>query len=392
MPELLTLRTDSLPGDIEIHSDLLSLVPSALSRKRASKVGKEKQNEMEDKKGSGGCILCNPDLKPPGTNPIETVIRDRVADFLNDFPYMPGDQRVIFLWHKKKHIRKKHLHRFRLKDLRKIDLYWLLHGCIKRGNQYIKRGKQFRKPDSGELQPELLLLTPDLTRMVVGFNLGKLAGQSLPHFHAQYGWEVVLKPRSFSQAQLDVYFEELKKADLIIYRDEQLKVIVPWTPMGNFALDLYFANKYDLCELNEKDMRVFASLGHAIIQKYLDLGIQNLNIVFTNSPYGKHIEPLIVHFVPRVNMTALYEIKGVNVVDTPPSMIAEEFRRSSKGVSKNEDINWSDWSKLVQEARNYDPESEFKLTIKKVKAKPKKKLRPKKRKRRPGKTRKLRKP
>ena len=40
MPELLTLKTNSLPGDIEIHSDLLSVMPSALSRRRAEKVGK----------------------------------------------------------------------------------------------------------------------------------------------------------------------------------------------------------------------------------------------------------------------------------------------------------------------------------------------------------------
>jgi len=365
MPELLTLRTDSLPGDIEIHSDLLSLVPSALSRKRALKVGKEKQGQMTDKKdGPDKCLLCYPHLRFRGASPSEIVIPDRVADFLNDFPYLPGDQRVIFLWHENKHVREQCLHRFKLKDLRKMDLYWLLRGCFERGNQY-------RTPHSQSQLPDLLECAPDLMRMVVGFNLGKLAGQSIPHFHIQYGWEVVLNPRSFSHAQLDVYFEELENADLVIYQDDQLKVIVPWTPMGNFALDLYFTNKYDLCELNEQDMRVFASLGHTIIQKYLDLGIQNLNIVFSNSPYGKHIEPLIVHFVPRVNMTALYEIKGVNVVDTPPSMIAEEFRRRSKGRSKYKDINWSDWPELVREARNYDQDKEFLTVTRQKKVKPK---------------------
>ena len=302
---------------------------------------------MRDKKGGPvECLLCNPHLRFPGAS-YEIVIPDRVADFLNDSPYLPGDQRVIFLWHKDRKIRQKRLHRFRLKDLRKMDLYWLLRGCFIRGNQY-------RAPHSGGLQPDLLRLAPDLMRMVVGFNLGRLAGQSLPHFHVQYGWEVVLNPRSFTRAQLDLYFEELKNADLVIYQNEQLKIIAPWTPMGQFALDLYFTNKYDFYELTKEDMRVFASLGHAVVQKYLDLGIQNLNIVFCNSPYRKQIEPLTVHFVPRANITALYEIKGVNVVDTPPSKIAEEFRRYSTSGSK--EINWDN---IVREAQDYDPDKEF---------------------------------
>jgi len=57
-------------------------------------------------------------------------------------------------------------------------------------------------------------------------------------------------------------------------------------------------------------------------------------------------------------MTALYEIKGVNVVDTPPSKIAEEFRRYTGTGS--EEINWS---QLLTEARSYDPNKEFEANV-----------------------------
>ncbi|MDI6792271.1 MAG: hypothetical protein QME81_05310 [bacterium] len=91
MKQLYLLKTNTLPGDIDIHSDLLSVIPSALSRKRALKVGREKQKEMVDKeKGPEECILCNPHLKPAGSSAVEIVIKDRVADFINDFPYLPG--------------------------------------------------------------------------------------------------------------------------------------------------------------------------------------------------------------------------------------------------------------------------------------------------------------
>lgn len=354
MKEFLTLKTNALPGDIDIHSDLLSVLPAALSRKRALKAGREKQEEMHDP-GPERCILCDPNRKPPGSSRSEVVITSRVADFVNDFPYLPGDQRVVFLWHEDSRVREKFLHKCKLKELRRMDLFWLLKGCIQRGKEY-ESPKDPRQNASHKL--DLLRRAPDLLRMVVGFNLGKLAGQSIPHFHVQYGWEVVLNPRSLSENQLGLYFEELEAADLVIFKDDTIKVIAPWTPLGQFALDLYFTGKYDICQMTDEDMKVFAVFGHAIIQKYLGLGIQNVNIVFTNSPHDKQIEPLSVHFVPRVNMTALYEIKGVNVVDTPPSKIAEEFRRYTG--SGSEEINWSE---VLKAAQSYDPDAEFQEAI-----------------------------
>lgn len=347
------LRTNSLPSDIDIHSDILSVVPSALSRKRALKAGRERQEEMLDRRGPASCILCNPSLKPPGTSEFEELIPNRCGDFLNDFPYLPGDQRVIFLWNKDKAIREKLIHRVKLSQLEKLDLYWLLKGCIERGNQYKSQREHSNDVSIGE---DLLRKIPDQMRMVVGFNFGRLAGQSISHFHAQYGWEVVLNPRSISDNALQLYFEELRWADLIIHETDKVRIVAPWTPMGQYALDVYFVDKYDICEMTDEDLKIFATVGHAVVQKYLSLGIQNLNIVFTNSPDNKKIEPLMVHFVPRVNMTALYEIRGVNVVDTPPSKIAEEFKRYTGGETK--EINWVE---LIRDASLFDPDEAYNL-------------------------------
>jgi galactose-1-phosphate uridylyltransferase len=342
----ITLRKNTLPGDIDIHSDLLSVLPAALSRRRGLKVGKALQTEMQDNKGPKECILCHPGKKARNLSLKEDIIPNRVADFLNDFPYLPADQRIIFLWHEEPTIRENCLHKFKLADLRKMELFWLLKGCLTRGKAY--RNSQ---------RDNLLRLAPDLMGMVVGFNLGSLAGQSQPHIHAQYGWEVVLNPRRLSQKQLALYYEELQSAGLVLHGEKDndaIKVIVPWTPMGQFAVDLHFSGKHDICDMTDEDVKIFAVLGHAIIQKYLSLGIQNLNIVFTNSPYDKQLEPLIIHFVPRANLAALYEIKGVNVVDTPPSMIVEEFRHQVSGAGPI-----LDWSELIEQAKSYDPDTEF---------------------------------
>lgn len=321
------LQKNDLPGEIEIHTDLLSSMPSALSRKRAEKVGNIRQKDMDDPKGAKGCILCHPDLRPRGANPLEVLIDDKVACFGNDYPYLPADQRVIFLWNHDEGAREQALHKTRISEVTHRELYWLLLGAIKCGQAY-------RQPEH----------TYDLMRMVCGLNLGRLAGQSQPHVHLQYGWEVALHRRSISPQELDLYFEELNYEKLILFESHpstdatKLRLVVPWTPKGQFAVDLYFTDKYQLTEMGENDIRAFAFIGEAIIQRYRSLGIKNLNIVFSNSPYGRKIEPLTAHFVPRVNVAALYEISGVNVVDTPPSRIVEEFR--SQGTDGTRP--WSD--------------------------------------------------
>ncbi|MEK7702796.1 MAG: hypothetical protein AAB317_02405 [Nitrospirota bacterium] len=46
-----TLWENDLPGEIDLHWDLLSEQPVAISRRRGLNVGKEPQKPMEDKDG-----------------------------------------------------------------------------------------------------------------------------------------------------------------------------------------------------------------------------------------------------------------------------------------------------------------------------------------------------
>jgi len=334
MRKHLTLHQNILPGDIRIHSDILSVLSSAISPMRAGKVGKETQTPMNDPKGAGECILCDPERRPTGSNPANDVIKGKVADFLNDYPYLPADQRVLFRWHEDINFRQQHLHRFKLEDLIKADLFWLLKACIQRGHEYLAFPNNLLRQS---LYP---------MGMVVGFNFGRLAGQSVPHFHAQSGWEVIIEPRGFLKTELRLHIEELKLEGLVLFENEDIYVIAPWTPMGQFALDIHFTDKYNISQMTEDDVKVFAAFGHAIIKAYIGLGIENVNIVFTNSPHSKETEPLVAHFIPRVNIAALYEMKGVNVVDTPPSTIADKFRTL---------INWP---AIYDKAKAYNPDEE----------------------------------
>lgn len=340
----LTLNKMNLIGEIDIHSDILSIVPSALSTKRAHKVGAEKQKPMKDEKGGPDkCILCNPGLRPKNRSELEKkIIPKRVAGFKNDYPYLPMDQWVIFLWHRNYNIRKRCFHKFQLGDIRALELYWLIKACLKKGNEF-------------EIPKE----STDTWRMVVGINIGKLAGQSIPHFHVNYGWEVALNPKNIPKEALALYFKEIEEQGLIIYRHSKLLLVAPWTPKGQHAIELYFNGKYDFRQMNDEDVKIFAVFGEEIIKKYLQLGIENVNIVFTNSPLHRETEPLTAHFVPRVNMAALYEIKGVNVVDTPPVNIAAEFTRYND--KKKEGVRWADVYEL---SRQFDPDKKYEDLIK----------------------------
>lgn len=338
-----TLRQMGLAGDIDIHSDILSVAPSALSMKRALKANREPQTEMVDETRKT-CVFCEPNSRPPDASPYTEIITGRVGGFLNDYPYMPQDQWVFSLWHPDQEVRVQKLHRYRLADFTALELYWLFKACV-------ERGRQFEAPRA----------SVDTWRMVVGFNLGRLAGQSIPHFHAQYGWEVALNPKIVKKNELALYFDELREQHLMIYSGDRVSLVAPWTPKGQFATELYFHDrtfKYEFRELDDFDIRLFAVFGEKIIAKYVSLGIQNVNIVFTNSPVQRETEPLVAHFVPRVNMTALYEIRGVNVVDTPPRTIAVEFTRLSRHGSSDTNLLWTD---VAKHAAALDPDGLFEL-------------------------------
>ena len=329
--------------DIHIHEDLLSTLPSALSRKRERKPGTELQQEKEDKPGYKGCILCHPDVKkkknPSGTE-MQVSIAGKVATFLNDYPYLPYDHRLYFLWHDDDAIRKHACHKFALSDFGAPELYWLVRAC---------REDAVRFQSSAE--------SADRLRLIAGFNIGDLAGQSVPHFHLQSGWEVVLNPREFTQRELELYFAELHAEDLILFENDRYRVVAPWTPAGKYALDLYFRNRSEITHLDDRDIRTFAVVGDAILRIYHKyLGITNVNIVMRGSVKDCRTEPLQMHFVPRVNLAAMYEILGVNVVDTFPQSIAAEFRRSHTDAHRG---IVPPWYELFALAEGFDPEASF---------------------------------
>ena len=338
------LKSNSFQAqDIHIHQDLLCTAPSALSRKRERKPGTELQKEKEDGPGFDGCILCHPDIKkkknPAGTT-HETIIDGRVASFLNDYPYLPHEHRLYFLWNQEAEVLKHACHRFKIDDFGRPELYWLLRACR-------DDAAKFRLP------PE----SADRLRLIAGFNLGDLAGQSVPHFHLQSGWEVVLQPREFTETELSLYFRELHAEDLIIFENESFRLVAPWTPAGKYAIDFYFRGKNELVQLDDNDLRTFAVVGDALLRIYHKyLGITNVNIVMRGSVKDCRTEPLQMHFVPRVNLAAMYEILGVNVVDTFPQSIASEFRRPHSDPTRGIILPWYE---LFESVPNFDPDLSF---------------------------------
>ena len=338
------LRSNSFRAqDIHIHEDLLCTMPSALSRKRERKPGTELQKEKEDRPGYTNCLLCHPDVKkrknPTGTV-LESRIPGKVATFLNDFPYLPYEHRLYFLWSEDLPAREHACHKYLISDFGTPEFYWLLRACR-------DDAVQFRSPSE----------SADRVRLIAGFNIGELAGQSVAHFHLQSGWEVVLEPREFTRPELTLYFNELHAEDLVIFENDSYSLIAPWTPTGKYAIDFYFRGKCEITDLTDDDLRTFTVVGNAILRIYHKyLGITNVNIVMRGSVKDCKTEPLQMHFVPRVNLAAMYEILGVNVVDTFPQSIAAEFRRAHIDPARVVLLPWYD---IFESARNFDPEDAF---------------------------------
>ena len=320
---------------------------SALSRKRERKPGTELQKEKQDLPGYAGCILCHPEVKRQ-KNPAGTVaqqaIAGKVAWFLNDYPYLPHDHRLYFLWTEEERLREAACHKYRIDEFGPAELYWLLRACR-------EGAERFQVPRE----------TADRLRLIAGFNIGDLAGQSVPHFHLQSGWEVVLQPHEFTTPQLNLYFRELHEEDLFIHQNEKYLLVAPWTPAGKYAVDFHFVGKHEITDLDDEDLKTFAVVAKSILHIYHRyLGITNVNIVMRGSVKDCCTEPLRMHFVPRVNLAAMYEILGVNVVDTFPSSIAAEFRRAHNDPNRGE---LRPWPEIFDSGPSLDPEAEFNSRI-----------------------------
>lgn len=240
--------------DIHIHNDLLALMPTALSRKRERKPNTKPQQEKNDPLGYRNCILCHPINKwreNPTGSPHQVRIEGKVSTFLNDFPYLPYEHRLFFLWSADERQREHACHKYAIGQFSSVEFYWLLRACM-------EDSTEFRFPAE----------SAERIRLIAGFNIGDIAGQSLPHFHLQSGWEVVLDPREFTSKELELYYSELHHADLIIFQNDKYQIIAPWTPAGRHAVNFYFRGKYEITDLNEDDLKTFAVVGDAILKIY----------------------------------------------------------------------------------------------------------------------------
>ncbi len=317
---------------IEIHSDPLCVRPSAISKLRKFKVNKLEQEEIRDLDGGPEvCPFCNPSLLDQNMSHREddpVVLKhldNKVISYENAAPFLAGDQRILCMWHEDRCMRYRHAHKFSIADMTTVEFYYLVLTARELARKFPEsyEGQKLQKKEFFPI------------RCIAGFNIGKLAGQSMPHFHLQYGWDVVL-PESVNpdidKSLMSLYYAEMTRQNLILWEDERIYILAPWTPKGQYHIEIHFKDKYEITHLDDSDVRVLSYVSNYLLRSYESLGIRNMNIVYVGSPYKKEYVPFYVQFIPRSNTTALYEMIGVNVVDTSPSEIASKFEEKWKGI------------------------------------------------------------
>ena len=144
------------------------------SQNRGHKMGKI---EQQDPLGiePDDCICC---FKPKAldSSSIKPVIANKVSYFDNDYPF--GDKHRVLFLHHPQHSVQRRLHRHRLQDLSKLQLYYLLKGAVELLKEDLR----------SEQEPN--------RRMRWGMNVGELAGMSLKHFHSH---SPILQPKTQSR-------------------------------------------------------------------------------------------------------------------------------------------------------------------------------------------------
>lgn len=311
------------------RKDCFSPFGVTVASERGNKKGKELQKPMKDTEGVKNCIFCHPELIYTQRSRLSVIIPDRVACMPNQYPFL-NQHYLVFQWHSDAEKREQFLHLYQLEKFRKMQLFWLLKGCVELGKN------KLLSQSNSDYQ----------TRFITGLNLGKLAGQSVPHFHAQCGFEISSEENiENSNNELKLYINKLADYNLIIYQNKSLNLIAPWSPKGSFALDLCWTDKFHIHEMNEDDLKIAAVFGEQIINQYIKLGFQNLNIFFSNSPIGLNSQPLTLHFVPRANISAFYELLGNLVVDSGPEKTMELFGGAI------------DWNKIYEYIELFDPDN-----------------------------------
>lgn len=329
--------------------DDYSLQIAVISAERGGKINKDKQNPIkETDESKKACRLCHPrelDKIPY----LEYLCDGKVACFGNGAPYLPNDQKVLFLWNDNLEIRENILHRCNAEDLRREEIFYTLYAAREKGREFKSKKIDSHNPMT----------------MTFGMNLGEKAGMSLLHFHTQYGWRVdtarvkqlfqnIHEDPEARKLARDLFYRELDLEDLVVYNGSNFRIISPWTPSDACQYELHFKDKFEIVDLSDDDLKIISHVMVAGIKNYREkLGIENFNITIKNSSIGETLTPVIVSLVPRTNTPALYEkTTNENVVDVHPSTTARFL---------NNNINWH---KEINEAKRYSPEKELEARFK----------------------------
>ncbi len=315
------------------HSDRYTKRASVSAPNRGFKINQAVQSEMGDNQGGAEkCIFCSDEMQRKDRNAI-LLRRGRVIALPNEYPFMEWDHHVLCLWHRNFGCRMAHTHRFRLADLGLVEFFCLSMAAV-------ERARHFPHTRDGLS----MLASSDSVRPLLGWNLGKLAGQSIPHLHAQYGWESVPPSTHESeQSKLQLYYEEHRDKDLILYEDKRFLVLVPWAQRTRHHVQVHIKGCYLITDLKPADLGVLAGLTRHFIGCYLTKGIQNLNITFsTTSALAHRWGPLVVDWIPRLSIPGFYEYMDCNVIDGTPEDSVGFFRAVRS------------WSEIMKEAYSVD--------------------------------------
>lgn len=309
---------------------------SIIAPERGFKRGSVNQQEAEDNAGGAEeCLLCNPEklLRHPVIN---FHLDENVMSFENASPFLEADHQVYALWHKDQQKRYCGAHRFKLTDYKEMDFYYPALAAI-------ARAKTFPNTEEGQhLQEGTLPVRP-----ILGVNIGKLAGQSIPHFHTQAGWQSCSTHMPNGKSR-QLYYEELRENGLMLYENDELVLFAPWCQLGRYHLQLHLKHKYYLQEVTRQELSLMSVIAVQLIQKFLQVGIENINFALSASPLGFRWSPVIFDILPRVNVPAFYELCfGSSVVDCAPQE-AIGFYHSGR-----------DWRDIFLEAQGFDAAKQY---------------------------------
>jgi hypothetical protein len=339
MTEFIFLKKNDAAYTCAKHFDAFSPIPSVVAADRGYKRNQAVQKPMKDNVGGAPrCLLCNPERLARHPK-ISLHLDDKVMSFPNAAPFFEADHRLFSLWHPELDKRYVGVHRFCLADYEEAEFCFPVLAALDRAKEFSSSPEGEKYLSEGSLP----------SRLIMGYNLGCMVGQSIQHFHLQAGWESIDPDHHYPNGiRRQLFYQELRDAELMLYEDENLVMFCPWAQRGRYHLQVHFKSMYWLQSLQPKDVTLLAVICVEALKRYLSVGINNVNIGISSSPETLHWQPVILDIVPRVNIAAFYEnCFGTNVIDTSPQ-VATGFFRSGR-----------DWREVFDDAYRFDVEAQY---------------------------------